>query len=366
MSKSKLPPQGTAEAEAVIERFLSGDLTSLSAELNYTRRDLLVRAMKSKYGVVQELAKIKVGPPPEPKVYPAPKIKIMPLIQEGDKEEGEEVHLTLRSDAHVGLLTPSFNIATFKDRLWTLAKAETNICRLHRRMRPIKKLVSPWLGDMVQGEQYGVQGYVEEFECGVEEQIYEHLVPTMAEYYVNLLQIYETIEIPIVPGNHGNIQRRSQKVSKRSHWDTVAGRALKSALSHYEDRIHVTVAEPGQWYMIQEVNGWSFLLIHLDQILSYQGVPFYGIEKRGLRWKQSIGVTEPFDYILGGHFHNPNALYNAGVPIYINGTFSSDSDFPLVRMGLKDVAAQWSLFVNRKYGVTASYKISLQEGQRNV
>ena len=291
-------------------------------------------------------------------VTPAPLIKIKPIKQEGRRGQGEEVHLQPISDAHVALLTPTYNIAVFKARLETLRIAMINLCLLHRKMRPIKKLVAPFLGDMGQGEQYGVQGFVEEFECGVEEQIYEVLVPEFSNFFVNLLQIYQTIEIPSVPGNHGNIQRRSQTMSKRSNWDTVFYRALQQALSKYS-RIEVIIPPVAQWYMVYEINGWKFLLIHGDQIISYQGVPFYGIERKSMRWKQSIGVNEPFDYMLTAHVHNPNFLWNNGVPTYINGCFVSDSNFPLVRMGLKDTPIQWSMFVNRKYGVTGSYRIQL-------
>jgi len=232
-------------------------------------------------------------------------------------------------------------------------------------MRPIRKLVTPFLGDATHGEQYGVQGYVEEFEMGAEEQIYELLVPEFTNFYVNLLQVYEEIEILGIPGNHGNIERRSQRKSKRSNWDTIFYRALMLTLAKYK-RIKITIPPVGQWYLVSEVNGWRFLLAHGDQIISYQGVPFYGLEKRGLRWKQSIGVNEPFDFMLTAHVHNPNFLWNAGIPTYVNGCFISDSDFPLVRMGLKDVPQHWSLFVNRKYGVTARYLINLQEQANEV
>jgi len=291
-------------------------------------------------------------------ITPAPAIKIRPIKQEGRRGEGEEVHLQEISDAHCGILTHSYNVTVFKQRLDKLRDSMIRLCLLHRKMRPIKKLVVAKLGDLAHGEQYGVQGYVEEFEIGAEQQIYEVLVPEFSNFYINLLQYYGEIEIYGVPGNHGNIQRRSQTISKRSNWDTVFYRALRETLKNYP-RITVQIPEVGQWYQVIEINGWKFLLAHGDQIISYQGVPFYGLERRGLRWKQSIGVDEPFDFMLTAHVHNPNFLWNAGVPTYVNGCMITDSNFPLVRMGLKDVPQQWSLFVNKKWGVSASYRIQL-------
>jgi hypothetical protein len=226
-------------------------------------------------------------------------------------------------------------------------------------MRPIKKLWVPFLGDMTHGEQYGRQGFVEEFEMGAEQQIYELLVPVFSNLFVNALQVYEEIYITGVPGNHGNIQPRSQTLSKRSNWDTIFYRALAQSLSNYK-RITLTMPEVGDWFLVTEMNGWRFLQAHGDQIISYQGIPFYGLEKRALRWKQSIGVDQPFDYMMTAHVHNPNFLTNAGVPTFVNGCIISDSKFPLNRMGLKDVPQQWSFFINKRFGVTASYRVNLE------
>lgn len=359
MAIRKLPPKDSEQGQEVIRRYLAGD-RKLHEELGYSRRSSFTDAMVRIYGVrISEKPVITELSEPEVKVMPAPKIKIKPLKQEGKRDEGEEVQVQDISDGHVGLQTPSYNSKEFGHRLDLLADRMVKLCYLHRKMRPIKKLVTPILGDMVQGEQYGIQGHIEEFEMGAEEQIFNVLLPKFTNFYINLLQVYEEIEVDGVPGNHGNIQRRSQTQSKRSNWDTVFYRALKQSLSAYK-QITVNVPEPaGQWYLVSDINGWDFLNIHGDQMISYQGIPFYGIERRAQRWKQSIGVIEPFDYMNTAHVHNPNFLWNNGIPTYINGCFITDSPYPLVRMGLKDVPQQWSLFVNRKYGVTASYRIDL-------
>lgn len=360
MTMSKLPPVGSTEEAEYWERIKNGEAEQVRQELGYGRRAELYAAFRRRGFIPDAPWQPQGQPPKEPgiKIIPAPEIYIKPIKQEARRGQGEEVHTQLISDAHAGIITPSYNSQVFKERLEKLRDGITRFCLLHRKMRPIRKLVVPFLGDITHGEQYGIQGYVEEFEMGVEQQIYEVLVPEFTNFFVNLLQVYSAIEIEGIPGNHGNIERRSQRKSQRSNWDTIFYRALKQALSRYS-RIEVNIPPVGQWYMVKEINGWRFLLVHGDQIISYMGVPFYGLERRGLRWKQSIGVDEPFDYILTAHVHNPNFLWNAGVPTYVNGCMISDSNFPLVRMGLKDVPQQWSLFVNRKFGVTASYRIQL-------
>jgi hypothetical protein len=286
-----------------------------------------------------------------------PKIEIKPLpIEHEDDEESEEVLVALMSDVHGGLKTPTYNSKVFVERLEVYKNAIIKFCTLHRKMRPIKKLVIPMLGDMVQGQQIGVQMLVEECEViGAEDQIYDLLLPNFTNFAINLLQLFEEIEIYGVEGNHGNIDRRRATLTKKSNWDTVFYRALKASLSQF-NRIKVE-PELETWWKIIHINGWDFFMAHLDQIVSYQGIPFYGISRKGLRWKQSI--PQNFDFMLGGHFHNPNYLYNDGVPVLINGAFISDSDFPLVRMGLRDVPQQICFFVNKKFGISAQYRVQL-------
>jgi hypothetical protein len=365
-SKTNLPPRDSPEGQELEREYPTAPhekLVEWAKKYGYKSPSNFKEAMWKRWGIRRERIKAKTEYESEKEivVMPAPLIRIKPIKQEGRRGQGEEVHLQLISDPHVGLLTPTYNKEVFGERLDILSESMVKLCLLHRKMRPIRKLVTPLLGDMGQGEQYGVQGHVEEFEMGAEEQIYTVLVPKFTDFYINLLQVYQEIEIDGVPGNHGNIQRRSQTMSKRSNWDTIFYRALRDRLSKYS-RITVNIPEPaGKWYMVREVNGWNFLMVHGDQIISYQGTPFYGIERRGLRWKQSIGVDEPFDYMLTAHVHNPDFLWNNGVPCYVNGCIITDSPFPLVRMGLKDVPQQWSMFVSKKYGVTASYRISLDK-----
>jgi len=362
VNKSYLPEPNTEEAEKLIafyETASRADLKKAAEAYGYKNLDNFRGAMRKSLGIYDK-QQIKANLEHSEVIQqPAPEIKIKPIKQEGRRGEGEEVHLQPISDCHCGLLTPTYNIQVFKQRLETLQKAMVNLCLLHRKMRPIRELVVPFLGDQVQGEQYGVQGFVEEFEISAMEQVYDVLVPEFSNFFVNLLQIYPRIKIYGVEGNHGNIQRKSAIMTKRSNWDIVFYRALKQALSRYS-RIEVKTQDiGGEWYQIFDVNGWKFLIVHGDMVVSYQGVPFYGIEKRGLRWKQSIGVSEPFDFVLSGHLHNPNELYNAGVRWWINGCFCSNSKFPLTRMGMRDISCQFSFFVNRKHGVSARYVIDL-------
>ena len=364
---SLLPKENTKEWKQEVNFYLNStpeERTKRALELGYNGRMSYENRMRERDIRLTQNNYSSISSPPSkgiPIARPIPKIRISPLkMEHTDLSEGEECLVALVSDVHGGLKTPTYNSEVFKKRLETYKNAIVKFCLLHRKMRPIKKLIVPLLGDLVQGQQIGVQMLVEECEIiGAEDQIYDLLLPEFTNFFINLLQLFEEIEIPGVEGNHGNINRRRDTLTKRSNWDTVFYRALKASLARY-DRIKVD-PELNTWWKIIDINGWSFFMVHLDQIQSYQGIPFYGISRKGLRWKQSI--PHNFDYILGGHFHNPNYLYNDGVPTLINGSFISDSDFPLVRMGLRDVPQQMCFFVNKKFGITAQYRVQLDSSK---
>lgn len=354
---SNLPPKGTEEREQIKRRYAKATIeerVKMALELGYRNPDGLRRTMAHD-GITAKSMPQETLQDSEPQIIPIPQLKIKPLPQEGKRGEGEEVMLALISDSHIGLRTPTYNTDTFKSRLETLYKTIIKLCLLHRKMRPIKKLVIVFLGDIVNGQQIGVQGRAEEYELpGAEQQIYEYAVPEFSNFIISLLQIFPIIEWYGVEGNHGNINRRNSTITKRSNWDTVFYRTLNTRLQEYKNIIGKPETET--WWQVINVNGWDFLAVHGDQINSYQGLPFYGIERRAQRWKQTM---PHFHYLLCGHFHNPNILWNNEIETFVNGAMISDSDFPLVRMGLRDVPRQLVLFVNAKFGITARYSVCL-------
>ena len=369
-----IPNQGTREWNEEIDFYRncsSNQLKERAKQLRLKessyRRGMLAKGIlrgktKSKIKVF-DVPEISVTP--EPVIVNLPDIKITPLaLEHDDKNEGEEVFVSMISDIHGGLKTSTYNPDVFVERLNIYKKFIINIALEHRKMRPIRKLVIPMLGDIVQGQQIGTQMLVEEAGIiGAEKQIYDLLLPNITEFVINLLQIFETIEIYGVEGNHGNINKRRETLTKQSNWDTIFYRSLAMALSK-QDRVKVE-PEVDTWWKVVNINNWNFFLTHLDKIMSYHGVPWYGLSARGSNWKQSMSLKDVhFDYILGGHFHTPNYLHNNGVPVLINGTFVSDSDFPLSRMGLMDVPQQVAFFVSKKYGITAQYRVKLDERRR--
>jgi len=84
-------------------------------------------------------------------------------------------------------------------------------------------------------------------------------------------------------------------------------------------------------------------------------LPFYGIDRRSLRWNQSL---PPWDVLVMGHFHSLSYIQPSGIPIMINGTLSSDSRYVAQWVGVKEIAEMWTFFVGEKC-ITGWHRIDL-------
>lgn len=76
-----------------------------------------------------------------------------------------------------------------------------------------------------------------------------------------------------------------------------------------------------------------------------------------MRWQGSIG---DFDYLCMGHFHNATMLDWNGKTIFVNGTFLSDDEWTMQRLGLSSSLCQLLLGVHPKRGVSFVRRIWLE------
>jgi len=280
---------------------------------------------------------------------PQPRVRAPTALR---SEADEEVQVLLLSDLHPGLRTPSYNVSIFKDRLDVLRQKTIRLCKMHRKIRPIRKLAIFFLGDLAEGERVGQQVSLEELEITVIHQIFDVCAPALADFLVSMAANYDEVDCYFVYGNHGNL---GKMFATTTNLDTIIGKVLEYKLAGHNS-IHFNV-ESERFYQTVDVNNWRFLLFHGDQIPSHLGIPFYGIDRRTLRW--SISIKENWDIGCCGHFHSSNYLEPSGIPLFMNGTFVTDDPYALQKMGLGSSCSQWTFFVSQEWGVTASYLIYL-------
>ena len=279
-------------------------------------------------------------------------IKPPPVQEVGEREEEQIIQI---GDLHAGLKTATFNSKVFDTRMNRLYDRVSIFADLHRRIAPVRKLNVHLLGDIVHGEMVGRQVSLDELELELHDQKWL-AVRKLSELLTNWLQCFEEIEIVAVLGNHGITGRYN---SFATNWNIEVYDLVKAYLLNYPQVKFTIVTDT--FYAVTKIMGHTFLLVHGDKIPSSLGVPYYGIDRRALRWHQSLA---PFDVLELGHFHSRNFLQPSGLEIYMNGTLSTDSRFALQVLGLQEICEFWTLFISKKYCVTAAHSIDLtQKGE---
>jgi hypothetical protein len=283
-----------------------------------------------------------------------PEIKIIPIPQVAE-DEGEETQVLLVSDLQAGQKSATFNSRVLRQEMVNFTEKSLKLCELHRKMRPIKTLHVCLLGDIIENMNVPIPK-LEELEHVVIDQIFEVAVPVLNDLLVSHLQLFDEIKVYCIPGNHGQLQGR-RSLSAKTNWDIFVYKTLSLGLKNF-GKIQFNIEE-NEFYYIANIFNIKCLLVHGDQIPAYLGVPFYGIDRRSLRW--NVSISGNWQYLFMGHFHICNYIRPSGIPIFMNGTFASGATYPLQRLGLQDDPRQWILFMSPKRGVTAQYDVKVNE-----
>lgn len=298
------------------------------------------------------------------------------------KPVSDESQVALFSDAHPGVLTKSFNSRVFAKRVDVYTRKVIELGQIHSLRRPIRELHIFMIGDLVNGEKVNKNVNMDEFECSVDKQIFEIFAPAVCKMLLTFCNFYEHVYVHVIYGNHGSPAGRDSAYS--TNWDVISMRHVSALLKDIPN-LEFNI-ETQSHYQIVDVKGYYFLLQHGDHIPSYLATPIYGITNRALKMhavesmKRELvsgiinavkeeGMTPehainrltsaPFSYFILGHFHHITNFEVGNLEIITNGTFKSDDQYVLKRMGLGTSPKQVTFGVTEKRGMTWFYKIHL-------
>jgi len=261
-----------------------------------------------------------------------------------------ETMVVLRSDLHPGLVTPTYNISKFRQRMAQLTERVIRIRDIISETIPIERLIIFDLGDLVTGQGiFANQSW--STEKHVLEQIYGLAAPEIIAQDLTWLEHFPEVAEYSVPGNHG---RTGREYPEAVNWDNVVAQEIKSRMEKIK---HFTMEPEWNWWRIVEVYGWKFLLVHGHQIRSWLNIPFYGLTQKGMRWQGSI--PEGWNYLVHGHFHVPFNFPWNNFEIIGNGSLVSDDEFALRELGMNSRPAQQVFGVHPDHGITWRYTLML-------
>jgi hypothetical protein len=298
--------------------------------------------------------KIEYGKSPEKEPLPIinlPELKIREFVPK-PKSGTEEIQVVLLSDSHAGKITNSFNDQVYKTRIQKLFDKILLIKHLQENSHPVNKLVIPYLGDMVQGENPHQGSKVGDISMGARDQVIKLAFPTNFEFICSLKQHYSEISIECWAGNHGSIGKEAPQTS---NWDLMLYDLMKSTLEKKKG-IKINIHE--DFGSVIKILNHNFFCLHGDGTTTNGGVPWMALSRKISKWYMQY---KGFEYVVLGHFHT-TAYTEIGrnTQLFMNGALVSDDDWSLKKMGISSTPTQWTFGVHPIQGVSWQYPLNIE------
>lgn len=288
---------------------------------------------------------------------------IQPPKPVGKRKAPKEEALLLFSDAQIGEHITredtngfgEYNVEIFKERMDKLVNKMRELTEVHKGYSNIETLNIFMLGDNVDG--IGIyRGQEHHLDALVVEQL---LIGSekIAEAIIQLLGTFQNIKITGIIGNHGRMGRKGENPS-HVNFDFLLYKMLERMLSEYGDRIEWTI--PTSNWVLQDILGNGFLLLHGDTIRAWNGIPYYGIDRADARLTKMLQArNRTYKYLCLGHHHNPGDVDSPNGEKILNGTMVGGSNFSINQLHTTSRPSQWFFGINKEEGITWRYKILL-------
>jgi hypothetical protein len=302
-----------------------------------------------------------------PVSYQALPPAIPPAVRDADgTPQSALLHL---SDQHVGLVVKpeqtngmgDYNFGKYLDRLASIEDSVRSILTNHVTV-PIEELVIVHGGDLVNG------CLDHSAESGQPNTVFAQVfgaAHSTAQFIRNLAPLFPKIRNYCVQGNHGRWKNQSKPPTdnRYSNLDSF-GYALISALTRDLPGVEWQIDE--QPVADFEVQGHRILALHGDVFRggdrSSLGLPAHAIGRHLAAQAQLYAKAGrvPPAYVLSAHLHRPWEIPSATGAVLINGGFPGADTYSLAAAFTPADPVQRFLFLHRKFGETATYKLSLK------
>lgn len=322
----------------------------LKIQLDESREKTLEYVAALRTAVFEAVVDIKIDPP-----------KTQRIDYKTSKQE--EIAVVDVSDLQLGKETPSYNMEIAAKRMRKLAQSVIEISSIQNTHHPVKRLHIQLLGDIVEGE--GIfPGQPHQIHGGLYRQILQGQ-KILTNFILDCLNYFDTIHITAVIGNHGTLKIKGD-LDPETNMDRLVYSIARENFKN-EKRVTWNIPEGrGQrnWYAVNRVFDWGFLLAHGDQIRGWGGFPFYGAMKKSMGWIDAI--DEVWDYAHMAHHHTPTMLSLNKRTVVFNGTTESGNEFAQELLAAVGHPTQWLGFVHPRQGVTAQYWVNLETKTPNL
>lgn len=329
---------------------LNQEVTVLKDTLTKTKGDL--KRSYQKNSIIQALANNLVIKP----IKPLPK---RPQFKNTKKTEDLVLHL---SDGHVDQIVNPEQVGGLEKYNFEIAcaRAETLIDETIKWTASLNNIQFKrlWIfayGDHVNGE---IHNSIEVSEWRNAFKSAEACGKLHALMFRDLASVFDDIQIIYLPGNHGRRTLKKDYENPQNNWDYLVARIAKLTC---QDLSNVHFHIPNAFSFALDINGHGFYLAHGDDIRGWNGIPFYGIQRKTQRLTALSSVTkQKLKYFCIGHFHQLSNLSNLDGEVFINGPWLATTPYIYESTGGFTEPCQLLHGVHKDHGISWRLKVYMR------
>jgi hypothetical protein len=182
--------------------------------------------------------------------------------------------------------------------------------------------------------------------------------------FKDLSQHFESVEVLYLSGNHGRRSTKKDYHGARDNWDYLIAEIARMHCTALEN---VVFNIPNSFSACVSVEGWGFGLSHGDDVRSWNGIPWYGIERK-VRRLSAISATrdQRVHYYGFGHFHNLATQAALDGETIINGSWVATDPYAYEGLSVFTEPSQWIFGVHRKRGVSWRLNMKLRTSREHL
>lgn len=288
--------------------------------------------------------------------------EIKPFEVNLDRTYSEETIVLMISDIQAGTYISSEASGGLNEYNWNILEKQFDqlyigleeIVTRHKKVAPIKSLHIHLIGDIVEG--YDIfKGQTRQIDTEITEQAIG-VKDLLCDFLQKALHLFDKIHVVAVPGNHGRIGTKGENLHYVS-WDYIVYRWMQSELKNFDN---ITWQITKSWWQIDTIYGYNFLMFHGDDIKSWQGIPYYGIDRAAKNYHELLELLGlKYNYLEIGHFHVPSELSGVTTEKFINGCWPGGSLYSMKGLVTANYPVQKLFAVHPTQGVTYRYPIKL-------
>lgn len=175
---------------------------------------------------------------------------------------------------------------------------------------------------------------------------------------------FESIDVLYLSGNHGRRSKKKDFHGARDNWDYLIAEIARMHCGNIEN---INFLIPDSFSACLDIEGWGFGASHGDEVRAWNGIPWYGIERRTRRLGALSALRDHrIHYYTFAHFHNMATQATLDGETIINGAWPATDPYSYEGLAIYSEPSQWLFGVHHKRGVSWRLNIRLKTSREHL